>query len=83
MERRKEESEDVKRAREMLNENQNMRVFAYAILDDKYGTLFEAEEQNVEEFLRGEDQKSYEKLTGIIEKNAAEAKAVRSQHVII
>ena len=54
--------EEVKKARLILNDDQNRRVFAYGSLDDKYGMVFEDEEENLAAFERGEDQASYDRL---------------------
>jgi len=54
-----------------LSEDPQRRLFAYKILDDKYGTLFDDEEQNVQSFLQGDDQKAYDRLMRIVNDNAS------------
>lgn len=54
-------------------EDQGRRAFPYAMLNSKYGTLFEDEETNVEAFLEERDQKGFDELMTIVERNVAEA----------
>ncbi len=63
--------DEVKEAREILANDGCRRVFAYASLDDKYGEVYEDDEENLARFQSGEDQASYEKLMGQIKANAA------------
>lgn len=48
-------------------------LFPYMILDDKYGMLFYDDEQSLEAFSNGEDQTSWNRLMGLVERNAKEA----------
>ena len=68
-------SEEVREARQILETDSNRRVFAYTTLDDKYGMLFQDEEENLASFLRGEDQASYERLKHKINQNAEKCDA--------
>ncbi|KAK3178345.1 hypothetical protein OEA41_000480 [Lepraria neglecta] len=67
-------SEEV-RDRQILETDSSRRVFAYTTLDDKYGMLFQDEEENLASFLRGEDQASYERLEHKINQNAKKCNA--------
>lgn len=65
------ETAGVHQCRMMLDQDPRRRMFAYKILDDKYGMLFDDEDQNQESFLGGDDQKAYDKLMHLVEANAS------------
>ena len=65
------EGGDVVKVREELAENPKRRLFTYVDLDDKYGTLMEDYKQVREAFLSGNDQRAYDRLVSIVEKNTA------------
>ena len=58
----KDEPTEVQQVRQLLRENPKRRLFAYAILDDKYGMFFQDVDENVEAFQRGEDQAAYDRV---------------------
>ena len=64
-------SGEVKEARRILGEDCGRRIFPYVMLDDKYGMLYENEEENLEAFRRGEDQAGWERLMGKVNEIAA------------
>lgn len=64
--------EEVHEAREILERDPSRRLFGYASLDDKYGMIFENDEENLASFQRGEDQASYDCLLRKIDANKAE-----------
>lgn len=45
------------------------RAFAYAEIDDKYGMLFENEEENSKAVRRGEDMRGWEELMEVVRAN--------------
>ena len=47
--------------------------FAYIDLDYKYGMLLDNYEMVRQSFMRGKDQRAYDRLISIVEKNAAQA----------
>ncbi|MCJ1247481.1 hypothetical protein MMC30_004695 [Trapelia coarctata] len=65
------ETDGVHLCRTMLEQDPKRRLFPYKILDDKYGTLFHDEDQTLESFLEGDDQKAYDRLICIIDDNAS------------
>lgn len=67
---------EVKEAREILRNDPSRRIFAHINLDDKYGMLFDDDEENLASFQRGEDQASYERLMRIVNANAARRQGV-------
>lgn len=66
-------SENVLEARRSLQEDSSRRLFAHATLDDKYGMLFEGDEENLASLQRGEDQASYDRLLQIVAANEAKS----------
>ena len=64
-------SEEVIKARKSLKENTHLRLFAYASVDDKYGTLFADEDENLASFQDGEDQRAYDRLMEVVNENQA------------
>ncbi|KAL9126628.1 MAG: hypothetical protein Q9217_004348 [Psora testacea] len=60
------ERESCRRTRSLLEQDKRRRLFAYAMLNDKYGTLYDDEEQNVNSFLEGRDQKAYDDLMQVV-----------------
>lgn len=65
------ESDETRKVRRILQEDPKRRLFAYKILDDKYGMLFDDEDENRTAFLRGDDQRAYDRLMEIFKANAA------------
>ena len=45
------------------------RVFAHAEVDEKYGTLFESEQENLARALGGHDQRGWEELMTVVNQN--------------
>lgn len=60
----------VKQARQLLKDDISRRLFPYTTLDDKYGMLFQDDNENLTAFQGGKDQASYEKLTAKIKAKA-------------
>jgi hypothetical protein len=60
------EDEKIKLARQLSETDPSRRPFDYARVDDKYGMLFEDEEQNLTAFLEGQDQAAYDRLMAIV-----------------
>lgn len=63
------EYDGVHLCRMALDGDPKRRLFAYKTLDEKYGTLFDDEEQNIQSFLEGDDQRVYDRLMRIVAKN--------------
>ncbi|MCJ1270945.1 hypothetical protein MMC22_010844 [Lobaria immixta] len=57
----------------ILQQDPGRITFPYAFLDDKYGMCFYDEDESLESFLRGEDQRSWARLIELVEGNAKEA----------
>jgi hypothetical protein len=72
------ESDDVIRARSILEKESNRRAFPYGYVDDKYGNCSADEDVNVEAFLAGRDQKGYDELMAIVQKNAEDVKGLEA-----
>ena len=72
------EEEPVRLLREKLRNHPEFRLFRYIYLDDKYGTAYDSEEQNVEKGQLGEDYASYQRLLDIVQKNADKAAEAKS-----
>ncbi|MCJ1371813.1 hypothetical protein MMC20_003033 [Loxospora ochrophaea] len=66
---RNESEEEVERTRKMLEEDSNKRIWPYKTLDQWNGLLRNDKHENWEAFLRGEDQRAYERLMKIVETN--------------
>lgn len=63
---------EILRARDIaLNPDSGRRLFAYAQMDEKYGTIFPCEEENWVSFKKGKDQKSFDRLMEKVQINAA------------
>lgn len=62
--------------RQRMKTNPSMKVFGYGSLDDKYGMFFLDADLNVEEFLKGTDQRAYDRLMGLVHENNARAEYV-------
>ncbi|KAF2472374.1 uncharacterized protein BDR25DRAFT_302595 [Lindgomyces ingoldianus] len=62
-------SPEAERVQSALDQNPEKRLFSYAGLSSKYGMLFEYEENNIEQFERGEDQRGYDRLMSLIKTN--------------
>ncbi|OAX79468.1 hypothetical protein ACJ72_06212 [Emergomyces africanus] len=54
------------------------RAFRYGYIDDKYGFVSQVPENNREMFLRGEDQRAYDALMEIVERNKRRLMGVES-----
>lgn len=67
------ESESVREIRRKLRDNPRLHLFGYARLDDKYGMFFLEAEENVEQFNHGNDQRAYDRLIDLINKNNTKA----------
>ena len=65
------EPENVQQIRQVISTDKKRRVFAYATLDDKYGTCYEDDEENQAAFERGEDQVAFDRLMATVNANAA------------
>ena len=65
------EPENVQQIRQVISTDEKRRVFAYATLDDKYGTCYEDDEENQAAFERGEDQVAFDRLMATVNANAA------------
>ena len=59
----------MKQARKTV-ENGEKKVWPHVTVDDKYGMLFEDEEENFLSFREGRDQEAFERLMSIAERNA-------------
>ncbi|KAH8130687.1 hypothetical protein LI328DRAFT_139537 [Trichoderma asperelloides] len=57
-----------------LKADPSMRLFRYSNVDTKYGHLSLDLETEEEEFERGNDQKAFDRLIGLVSENAAKAK---------
>ena len=64
-----EERDEVQEITRLLEEDPKRRLFAYTILDDKYGMVFENDEENRNAFLKGDDQRAYDRLMQIVNAN--------------
>lgn len=60
---------EIEQARETA-EAREKRVWPHVTVDDKYGMLFEDEEENFLSFREGRDQEAFERLMSIVEGNA-------------
>lgn len=67
----KEEPDEIKAVRERLRAEPHQRLFAYGYLDDKYGMVFANEEENLEYFEQGDDQREYDALMDLVAQNRA------------
>jgi len=65
------ETDGVHICRTMLEQDPKRRLFAYKILDDKYGMLFDDEGETLQSFLEGDDQKAYDRLMHIVNDNSS------------
>ena len=70
--KRQDDQEDAETIEVMIEQDPGRRIFPYASVDDKYGMLFEGEEENRSKFFEGKDQKAYDELMAIAEVNKAE-----------
>ena len=72
--------EEVRRIQATMDKHPGRKLFAYNTIGDKYGMLFEDEEQVEASFPEGKDANAYEKLMVILERNTKrEAGASASQ----
>ncbi|KAK8023419.1 hypothetical protein PG991_006658 [Apiospora marii] len=69
------EAREVRQVRQKLEEEPGRKLFAYYYQDDKYGTFLSMEEEIRQAFLRGDDQRAYDRLMGLVRQNAARAGA--------
>lgn len=63
----------------ILGQDSSRRLFPYGFVHDMFGTLYDAHEANLEAFWRGEDQKCWDRLMGLMEGNAKEAPNGKNQ----
>ena len=70
----REEPDNVQQIPQVLSADKKRRVFAYTMLDDKYGSCFVDEGENEASFERGEDQVAYDRLMAHVNANAAKGK---------
>ena len=61
--------ETTEACRKILEQDKRRRLFAYASLDDKYGTLYDEESENLNSFFKGEDQEAYDNLMLVVDEN--------------
>lgn len=73
--------DEVREARTILQQDPGRRLFPYAYLDDKYGNIFFDEEKVLASFLKGEDQRNWDRLMELVERNASEAAKSESNGV--
>lgn len=66
------DNERVQDIRQKLKASLVLKLFSYGYLSDKYGTFHNNVEENVEQFINGDDQRAYDRLMGLIKKNAAQ-----------
>lgn len=66
--------EDPEEIRRKLKADPSLRLFGYGYVDTKYGYLSLDWETDEEEFKRGNDQKAFNRLVGLVSENAAKAK---------
>lgn len=66
-----EEANEAVRTR--LRQDPGRILFPYAARHDILGTLFYNDEESLEQFLKGEDQQSWDRLMGLVEGNARKA----------
>ena len=59
--------------RTILGHDPGRILFPYGFLDESYGILIYDELENLAQFLRGEDQRSWDRLVGLVEGNAKKA----------
>ncbi|KAI1264351.1 hypothetical protein F5Y18DRAFT_427973 [Xylariaceae sp. FL1019] len=67
------EADDVRTVRRILTEDTGRRLFAYVSLDDKYGMVFAYEEVNISAFLEGVDQREFDELMAMVNRNQSGA----------
>ncbi|OBT61434.1 hypothetical protein VE03_08972 [Pseudogymnoascus sp. 23342-1-I1] len=66
------DSERVRGIRQRLKASPVPKLFGYEYLSDKYGSLHNNVEENVEQFINGDDLRAYDRLMGLIKENAAQ-----------
>lgn len=64
-------SERVQDIRQKLEASPVLKLFDYKYLSDKYGSRHSNVEENVEQFINGNDQRAYDRLMGLTQENAA------------
>jgi hypothetical protein len=62
-------AERIEHIKRTIANDPHRRLFAYAVLDDKYGMLFEHEEKNAAAFFEGRDQVAFDKFMAMVESN--------------
>lgn len=73
--------DEVREVRTILRQDPRRKLFPYAIVDWEFGGLGFDEEFNLEEFWKGEDQASWNRLMRLMERNAKEATKRESKGV--
>lgn len=66
--------EEVQDIYQKLRSNSKLKLFGYKYIDDKYGMAIESWEDNVGQFNSGNDQRAHDRLMGLVEVNAAQAR---------
>jgi hypothetical protein len=69
------EAEDIKDIRRQLAADPELKLFRYAFLDDQFGMFFHNDDQNVKQFVKGNDWRAYRRLMGLVNENAARERA--------
>lgn len=68
------EAAEAREVRRRLREEPGRKLFAYCYQDSKYGMCLSLRDENREAFLRGDDQRAYDRLMGLVGQNAARAR---------
>ena len=76
----KEIKDEAARALEHLKTHPERRLFAYSYIDDKYGFVGGDKEGNLQSFRAEIDQRAFDRLMGIVERNAAKAQRRKLTH---
>jgi hypothetical protein len=66
------DTETVQDIRRQLKDNVMLKLFDYNSMSDKYGSLHDNIEENIRQFINGDDQRAYDRLMGLIKENAAQ-----------
>lgn len=70
------DSEQLQRARADLAGDKTLKVFGYANTDDKYGTLYDSVEDNLDSFEERKDYEAYKRIMAVVEANASTGEAI-------
>lgn len=66
------DSERVQGIRQKLKANPVLKLFGYANLSDKYGSLHNDATENADQFINGDDQRAYDRLMDLVRENVAQ-----------